>query len=37
MRVLWPDGPASPGFQPRDGARYTVQRDGAGQLRLQTD
>jgi uncharacterized protein YkwD len=37
MRVLWPDGPASPGVQPRDGARYTVQRDDAGQLRLQTD
>lgn len=37
MRVLWPDGPASPAFQPRDGASYTVQRDDSGQLRLQTN
>lgn len=37
LRVMWPDGPVSPGFQPRDGARYTVQRDESGQLRLQTN
>lgn len=35
LKVLWPDGGASPGFEPRDGARYTVERDDAGQLRLQ--
>jgi uncharacterized protein YkwD len=37
LKVVWPDGPASPGFEPRDGARYTVRRDQAGQLRLQTN
>lgn len=37
LRVVWPDGPASPGFQPRDGARYAVRRDDSGQLRLQSD
>jgi uncharacterized protein YkwD len=37
LRVIWPDGPASPGFQPRDGARYTVQRDDSGQLRMHAD
>ena len=37
LRVMWPDGPTSPGFQPRDGARYAVQRDDTGQLRLQSD
>lgn len=37
LKVLWSEGPASPGFEPRDGARYTVQRDQAGQLRLQTN
>lgn len=35
LKVLWPEGPASPGFEPRDGARYSVQRDQGGQLRLQ--
>jgi uncharacterized protein YkwD len=37
LKVVWPEGPSSPGFEPRDGARYTVQRDQAGQLRLQTN
>jgi uncharacterized protein YkwD len=37
LRGVWPDGPASPGFPPRDGARYTVLRDDTGQLRLQTN
>jgi uncharacterized protein YkwD len=36
LRVLWPDGSTGPAFAPRDGARYVVQRDQAGQLRLQT-
>lgn len=37
LRVMWPEGPASPGFQPRDGARYAVERDDSGQLRLRTN
>ena len=37
LQVMWPGEPASPGFQPRDGARYTVQRDESGQFRLQTN
>jgi hypothetical protein len=37
LKIIWPDGPPSPGFQARDGVRYTVQRDHAGQLRLQTN
>ena len=37
LRVMWPDGPASAAFQPRDGARYTVQRDESGQFRLQAN
>jgi hypothetical protein len=36
LQIHWPDGPASPGFEPRDGVRYAVVRDHAGQLRLQT-
>ena len=36
LKVLWSDGPPSPGFAPRDGARYVVLRDHAGLLRLQT-
>ena len=34
LQLKWPDGPASPGFAPRDGADYTVVRDQTGQLRL---
>lgn len=37
LKMHWPDGPASPGFEPRDGARYTVLRDQGGQLRLQVN
>ncbi|MGZ8272966.1 MAG: CAP domain-containing protein [Burkholderiaceae bacterium] len=37
LAVMWPDGTVSPGFQPRDGARYTVQRDDSGHLRLQAN
>lgn len=37
LRVLWPEGPATPPLQPRDGARYTVHRDDGGQWRLQTN
>lgn len=36
LRVVWPDGRAGAGVAPRDGARYLVQRDPTGQLRLQT-
>ncbi len=35
LKMLWQDAPASPGFEPRNAARYVVQRDHAGQLRLQ--
>lgn len=37
LKLLEAEGPAGPGFQPRDGGRYTVQRDEAGQLRLQAN
>jgi uncharacterized protein YkwD len=37
LKVVWPDGPPGPGLQPHDGARYTVERDESGQLRLQTN
>ena len=37
LKMTWPDGTASPGFQPRAGGRYTVQRDEAGLLRVQPD
>lgn len=36
LRVLWPDGSSGPAFAPRNGARYVVQRDHAGHLKLQT-
>jgi uncharacterized protein YkwD len=36
LKVLGPDGPPSPEFSPRDGARYTVLRDTAGKLAIQT-
>lgn len=36
VRLRWPDGAASPGFEPRDGARYVVERGPAGQWRVQT-
>ena len=35
VRLRWPDGAASPGFEPRDGARYVVERGPAGQWRVQ--
>ena len=35
LTMLWPNGPESPGFEPGNGAHYVVQRDHAGQLRLQ--
>jgi uncharacterized protein YkwD len=36
LKVLGPDAPPSPEFRPRDGARYTVLRDTAGKLDIQT-
>lgn len=36
VKLRWPDGAASPGFEPRDGARYVVERGPAGQWRVQT-
>jgi uncharacterized protein YkwD len=36
VRLRWPDGAASPGFEPRDGARYVVERGPAGRWRVHT-
>lgn len=35
VEMTAPGGEAGPGFEPRDGARYTIVRDAAGQLRVQ--
>lgn len=37
LKMRWPEGPPSPGFAPRDSARYIVVRDQSGMLRLQTN
>lgn len=36
LRLLWPDGAASPPLEPRNGARFVVERSPAGRWRLQT-
>lgn len=35
VELTAPGGAAGPGFEPRDGGRYTIVRDGTGHLRVQ--
>lgn len=36
LRLRWPDGAEGPPLEPRNGARYVVERSPAGRWRLQT-